>query len=44
MSLDTLIISVCAIYLVFYVLVYEVNWQWIGFKKLKKLFRQKGRK
>lgn len=42
MDLETLIILICAVYLVIYLLVYEVNWQWSGFKKIKKLFRKKG--
>lgn len=44
MSLETFIIIVCVIYIAIYIPVFEINWQWVGFKKLKKLFRKKGRK
>ena len=33
MTLDTLISLVCAIFVIAYILVFEVNWHWIGFKK-----------
>ena len=42
MSFETLIIIICAIYVVGYVLRYEINWQWAGFNKIKKWFRKKG--
>ena len=44
MTLENLIILVCAIFIITYFLIYEINWQWEGFNKIKSWFKQKGGK
>ena len=40
MELETVLIILCAAYIIPYILINEINWQWEGFDKFKK----KGRK
>lgn len=42
MKFETLFCILCMIPAVMYFFTYEVNWQWKGFAKIKKLFNKKG--